>query len=74
MKKGLLKKMVVLMVILAVLFVCGASFAADTKKDQSGKFTQGKQGQAKEALEQSAGKKANDVKVPDVPPPTKVGK
>jgi hypothetical protein len=53
--------------------------AADKKKEDSSKttkesdtFTQGKKGEAKEALERSAGKKAEDVKVPAPSPPTPV--
>jgi|GEM_PF-6311798 len=46
-----------------------ATVGKDKAKDT---FTQGQKGKAKESLEQSAGKKTSDVKVPDVPKPTPV--
>ncbi|MGE5386695.1 MAG: hypothetical protein ACM3SV_12520 [Betaproteobacteria bacterium] len=54
-----------------------AQAADDKKKDTQAEktkdtFTQGKSGEAKDALEKSAGKKTDDVKVPDVPKPTPV--
>lgn len=60
------------------LMVAPAAFAAEQKKDAkaekepSDRFTQGKQGEAKDALEKTAGQKTGDTKVPDVPPPTPV--
>lgn len=66
-------------VIVAALFpfVCisSGSFAAESSsKDKSGenKFTQGKKGEARKALEETAGKKIPDVKVPEPPKPTRV--
>lgn len=48
----------------------GAAEKKEEKKEPT--FTQGKQGEAKDALEKSAGKKAEDVKVPAVSPPKPV--
>lgn len=60
------------------LSIAPATHAAEQQKDAkaqkepSDRFTQGKQGEAKEALEKTAGQKVGDTKVPDVPPPTPV--
>ena len=75
MKKGIV---IASLLFSALLAASQFALAADNKKtDTSNKeakdtFTQGKQGEAKDALEKSAGKKAEDVKVPDVPKPTPV--
>lgn len=55
----------------AMVCASGSSFAADnTPKGDT--FYQGKKGEALKALEKTAGKKAQDVKVPEVPKPTRV--
>lgn len=49
------------------------AFAADEGTEGAegdGSFYQGKQGEAKDALEKTAGKTADEVEVPAVPPPT----
>lgn len=71
MKEVIVRKAVILLTL--VIFVCigSISFAAE-KKTTSGKFNQGTQGKAKEGLEDTAGKKIEDVKVPEVPKPTPV--
>lgn len=66
-----------ILVITLLLTAMQWAYAADADKKQekakeSGGFTQGEKGKAKEALEQSAGQKTSDVKVPDVPKPTPV--
>jgi hypothetical protein len=57
-------------VLFAALSLAVVQFAHAEDEKSSG-FYQGKQGEAKEALEITAGKKLEDVKVPDVPPPSK---
>jgi len=71
MKKTIVKKGVILLTVIAFLSVLTVSFAEE-KNTGSGKFNQGTKGHAKEGLEDTAGKKLNDVKVPDVPAPTPV--
>ena len=48
----------ILLAALALAILGGSPLRAEEKKE---KFTQGKKGQAKEALEESAGKKAKDL-------------
>lgn len=71
MKKLVSRKGLIVAALFAFMCVTGSSFAAE-KKEASDKFYQGKQGQALDALEKTADKKAKDVKVPDVPKPTPV--
>jgi hypothetical protein len=52
---------------LTLLGLAGPAQAEDKKPNT---FTQGRQGEATKALEQSAGKKLGDVDVPAVPAPT----
>jgi hypothetical protein len=66
-------KLAIIAAMLAFFCVSGSAFAGDNSgKDQTGKFTQGTKGHALDALEQSAGKKIQDVKVPEPPKPTPV--
>ena len=70
-----MKKVVIAVTLLfsSWLVLSQAANAADTKetnKQTSDKFYQGKQGEAKDALEKTAGKKTDDVKVPDVSKPS----
>lgn len=67
--KRLLIRVFVVAVVAGFLFSGGVAFAKDDTGTW-GKFNQGTQGKAKEGLEDTAGKKTGDVKVPDVPPPT----
>jgi hypothetical protein len=60
---------------LALLFSGTVAHAADSGNSNNtswGKFDQGKQGDAKGGLERTAGKKVEEVKVPDVPAPQPV--
>lgn len=60
MKQALIVRIPCILLMIAVsLCVCGGSFAADTKK-------------AAKDLEKASAKEIGSVKVPDVPPPTRV--
>lgn len=74
MKKVVRRAAMVMAVLFAFVCLGSFSFAADKgqSNDRWGKFNQGTQGHAKEGLEDTAGKKLKDVKVPDVPKPTPV--
>ncbi|MBA4417417.1 MAG: hypothetical protein C0392_05865 [Syntrophus sp. (in: bacteria)] len=69
MKKAMVKKVLVLAAL--VMFVCvgSTSYAADTKA-----APKKEKGVALQQLEGAAGKKIEDVKVPEVPKPTQVNK
>lgn len=71
--------MKLLALMFSMLLAISGQFAfaadADTDTDADGEvldrtFYQGKQGEAMDALEKTAGKSADDVEVPDVPPPS----
>lgn len=68
MKKSLAKRSLVLVTILAVVCMVSISYAADTSKTKPVK----EKGPALLQLENAAGKKIEDVKVPEVPKPTPV--
>lgn len=75
MKKVFPRTAVIVTVLSALVWISSSSFAADSsKKGKSGEneFTQGKKGEARKALEETAGKKLQDVKVPEPPKPTRV--
>lgn len=77
MKKTLFRNAVVFIVVFAFVCTGGITFALDNSGNSQsnnndtywGKFDQGKQGGAKEGMENTAEKKTKDVNVPDVPPP-----
>ena len=77
MKREMMKEVAIFVAVVFFVAVGSALYAADksdknlTESTTWGKFNQGTQGHAKEGLEDTAGKKTTDVKVPDVPKPTK---
>lgn len=68
MKKSLAKKSLVLAVLLVLVCMSGIPFAEDTTKTKPAK----EKGPALQQLESAAGKKIEDVKVPEVSKPTPV--
>lgn len=64
------------MALISAVAVLGAASVLSAQSKKKDSFTQGKKGEAKEALERSAGQKVKDTKVPEAskPSPVKEGK